>query len=114
MPAEAMRVFWRSRVLLEVIIGILEPESACEGREVCKGCENVCKVRESARKGHKSACRGSYSACISRESVTKALRLLQKRESVCSDPSCDVNKIEKRKHKRSYIEAYDRNETKTF
>ena len=25
-PVEAMRVFWRSRVLLDVIIGILEPK----------------------------------------------------------------------------------------
>ena len=25
-PAEAMRVFWRSRVLLDVIIGILTPK----------------------------------------------------------------------------------------
>jgi hypothetical protein len=37
---EAFRVFWRSRVLLEVIIGILEPKrglvkaaSVCKGRE---------------------------------------------------------------------------------
>ena len=39
-PVEPMRVFWRSRVLLEVIIGILEPKrglvkavSVCKGRE---------------------------------------------------------------------------------
>ncbi len=37
---EAFRVFWRSRVLLEVIIGILEPK-----RELVKAV-SVCKGRE--------------------------------------------------------------------
>ena len=50
---EAFRVFWRSRVLLEVIIGILEP------KKVLVKVMSVCKGRESACKGHKSACRGS-------------------------------------------------------
>ena len=57
---EAFRVFWRSRVLLEVIIGILEPKRVLvKAVSVCKGRESVCKVRESACKDRKSACRGS-------------------------------------------------------
>ena len=56
---EAFRVFWRSRVLLEVIIGILEPKrELVKAVSVCKGRESDCKVRESACKGRKSACRG--------------------------------------------------------
>jgi hypothetical protein len=45
-PVEAMRVFYRSRVLLEVILGILDPK-------------RVLVKAVSACKGHESACRGS-------------------------------------------------------
>ena len=74
MPLEAMWVFWRSRVLSDVVIGILEPKRVLvTAVSVCKGRESVCKVRESACKGHKSACRSSESACISHESATRNL-----------------------------------------
>ncbi len=60
MPLEAMQVFWTSRVLLDVVIGILEPKRVLvKAMSVFKGRESVFKVRESACTGHKSACRGN-------------------------------------------------------
>jgi hypothetical protein len=65
-PVEAMQLFWRSRVLLKVIIGILEPK-----RVLVKAVRVFLKAV------------GVF---------VEALILLQRSKSVCRGP-CDVNRI---------------------
>ncbi len=62
LPVEAMRVLWRLRVLLEVMIGIFEPK-----RLLVKAMRVF--VKSVKMHVHKYACRCKESACINCESA---------------------------------------------